>query len=85
MTTFYGTFGTGQEYAGCYIEIHAQDMHCARTFMIKAHGQRWSSVYTAEQFAGQAERYGLMRLAVVHQRPTEPRDAPYFDIDRSAA
>ena len=81
---FFATFGVGQEYAGCYVEIHAENTHCARIFMIKAHGQRWSMVYTAEQFKGQAERYHLMKLAVVRQRQTMPGDEPFFDVDRRA-
>ena len=81
---FFGTFGTGQEYAGCYIEIHAENHHAARSFMITAHGRRWSMVYSADEFRGQAEKYGLMKLAVVRQRPTGPRDKPYFDVDRKA-
>lgn len=55
---YIGTFGTGHEWAGHYIEIHAYDEQTARLMMQEKFGSRWSSLYkgdsmhTAEENAG---------------------------------
>lgn len=82
MPRFFATFGTGQEYAGCYVEILAEDHHTARVFMIKAHGTRWSSVYDEADFDGQIEKWGLMKLCTVQQRPCQPNAEAFFDVVR---
>ncbi|WP_378952229.1 helix-turn-helix domain-containing protein [Mesorhizobium sp. ANAO-SY3R2] len=78
MQRFFATFGTGMEYHGCYVELHAVDHHCARAFMIGAHGERWAELYTEAEFGDQAERYRLHRLAVVRQIAGDVR----FDVLR---
>jgi len=58
------TFGAGQ-YGGAlanhYIEFEA-DGQTARRLMHEFFGPRWASIYTEQEFEGQPERYGLMRL-----------------------
>jgi hypothetical protein len=85
MKRYFGTFGVGQEYAGTFIEIHAQDHHTARFCMMKAHGSRWSLLYDEKEFNGKAKEHDLRRLCVVRQNEPGPHpEEASFKIDRSS-
>lgn len=82
MPRFYATFGVGQRYAGFYVEIHAEDHHAARIFMIDAHAHRWSELYDEARFAGQVERHDLWKLATVRQLPGGDGEEVSFEVVR---
>lgn len=70
MTDFYFTFGmnhedeNGKSLFKNYVVIAADDEWKARELMMSLRGQKWSMVYTPEEFAGQAEKYGLTPLGL---------------------
>lgn len=64
MATFYFTFGCGQPFANRFIKFEASDYGVARLKMCERFGQRWAFQYTAEDFSGQPERYGLTELVL---------------------
>jgi hypothetical protein len=65
--TFIGTFGSGHDWNGHYIELHAYDEASARAMMHEKFGPKWcaiysdNSMYTAEEVAG-VKKYNYKKL-----------------------
>ena len=74
MESFYFTFGSNHETEGgfslgmCFVEIKAESEWRAREMMHEARGPKWAFSYTAVDFAGQQEEYGLSRLTLEQVR-----------------
>jgi len=83
MQVYFATFGAAHEYSGAYVEIHAIDHHFARSFMIKAHGDRWAELYGPAEFRGMPERHELHKLATVIQKVgyNHKDGTPIFRLD----
>ena len=50
MKKFYFSFGLSTPYGDRYVIINAPDCNTARNVMMRAHGSRWCTSYTEEQF-----------------------------------
>ena len=59
---YYFTFGSGQQYYGCYYVIKAKSMRLARMKMFEKFGCRWSFCYEGRKAARNLRRMGLRRL-----------------------
>lgn len=70
LQVFYATFGTGQTYAGHYVEIHAEDYEAAYECMHTNHGYQWAELYPAAMFeaGGHIAKYDYVKLATVVQK-----------------
>lgn len=55
MKEFIGTFGSGQEYAGYYVQIFAENIKDARNIMFENFGRKWAFVYTIESWESWVE------------------------------
>jgi uncharacterized protein YaaW (UPF0174 family) len=65
METYYFTFGSGQENAGGYVKIIANDYMEARDLMFERYDSKWGFQYNELQFEGQAERFGLYEVETI--------------------
>lgn len=65
MARFFATFGANAPYRKYFIEFDALSEEHARGAMFEAHGNRWAFLYTADDFAGVAERWNLHRLSLI--------------------
>lgn len=64
---FYFTFGSGQFHEGRYCVIEAKDSNEAREMMFDDFSDKWSAMYTKEQWTlrngkTHAEEYNLIEL-----------------------
>lgn len=62
MPKFYGTFMQKQATKNHYAEIDADNAALARDAMFAHFGENFMTVYTAEKFNGQVDRFGLKKL-----------------------
>lgn len=63
----YVTYGYGTHQRNNYSVVEAEDIsECYRIIEAGA-GQDYAFAYTEEDFAGQAERYGLTEIPLQHQ------------------
>lgn len=70
MQDFYFTFMQRQtDVKDCYVQVTAPDVCAARVAMCQKYGTEWAFCYTAEQFTGAIETYGLRQLNHITAEP----------------
>lgn len=82
MTPFYATFGVGHGYAGCYVEILAENAHAARAFMLNQHGDQWGEMYLQDRFVDIGRKHDLYKLATVQQVSDAESEVLVFEVVR---
>lgn len=65
FTTFYGTFGRGQEHKNRYVIIHAPDEGAARLWMVNQFAQKWCTTYPQELYDEAVAPYNYELLVEV--------------------
>jgi len=78
MPTFYLTFAYSGPRRSNYQQIEAPDRATAREMAYKEYGPSWAFLYSEEEFADQARRYGLVALPdiLVHESHPLAHPAP---------
>lgn len=59
---YYFTFGFGSNKQKNYVKIVAENSAKATLKMVNMYGNDWANLYTAEEFKGQCDRFGLVEL-----------------------
>ena len=67
MAKFYVTYGSGYAQGQSYSVVEAPSYQAARTAIAAVCGSAFAFAYTEEDFAGQAQRYGLTEIALQPQ------------------
>ena len=62
MKRWYFTFGFDR-FPNGYVVIEAESEGDARAEMFSRYGRQWAFSYDETQFAGQVEKYGLVKVA----------------------
>jgi hypothetical protein len=62
MAKFYGTFGVNHFLKANYVAFEALDEEDANNKMHEQYGHVWSFVYTAKDFEGQPEQFGITEV-----------------------
>ena len=65
---FYVTYGSGSNLAKRYSMVLARSLEEARDAVFMVCGCKFCYLYTADEFSGQAEKYGLTLVALQPQR-----------------
>lgn len=69
MQLFYVTYGFGYVQRFNYSVIKAEDIDMARRLVDEATNGRYAFIYTAKEFEGQPEKYGLSEIVIQPQTP----------------
>lgn len=64
MKKFYFSFGYGTTNRNNFVCVEAEDYGAARQTFCEQHGDQFAFQYTEEEFAGQAEQYGLTEVPI---------------------
>lgn len=65
------TYGFGYHLANCYSEVEGTSLEDCRRHVDLVTRGKYAFTYTAEQFKGQVEKYGLKKVDLQPQRKVE--------------
>lgn len=67
MASFFVTYGSGSNLAGCFSVIESQTYGTARAVASRVTRNKFAFMYTEKDFAGQVEQYNLTEVPLQAQ------------------